>query len=98
MNKAQNDARDKCRRLLTTALHDLNRGDRTDALDAIRMAQRELRESMPAAMVNFLPELLRVELEQDAPGAVRVAFGEPLTPTHLRVIEYALKQMVWKRK
>ncbi len=34
--------------LLTTAIEDLRRGDRIDALDMIRIAEKKIRDSLPA--------------------------------------------------
>lgn len=49
MGKARKEEhpRDKAILFLQTAIQDLERGDRIDALDSIRMAQKIISESLP---------------------------------------------------
>lgn len=80
--------------LLHNALAYLERGDRTDALDSIRMAQRKLREASPPGIINWLPKQREATiLSSVEPACAVITFERAVTPLDLRVIQYELNQL-----
>lgn len=93
MNQKQTAAFKRAQALVNTAKADIEHHDRTDALDALRMATRELRNSMGELAV-FLPKVKEVLPDTEVPYTLRVTFEQELTSAQRSVVRYTLNQLV----
>lgn len=94
MNKTKTSQHRLAVSLLATVGEDLERGDRIDALDGLRMVERALRASLPDGMVQYLPKVKNVTIDPESPFVLRVTFAENLDPIHVAVARFQLKRAV----
>jgi hypothetical protein len=93
MNKQQTASFAQGKSLVKTALDDLDNGDRIDALDALRMAQRHLRASLGAG-AHYLPPVKVVARDSQLPTSLRVTFETVPSRQQMDMVLYALNQLV----